>query len=131
MKRNLIIALICLLFALYLNGCGSDAAPTSAAEQPVEETAAPTATLPDAVLEPDTPEEEPEENPLYEKALTFVDQPLEDLIAEIGEPNSSEYASSCLVVGEDGEDGILYYDGFFVTTYRHDGAETVIDVIPN
>ncbi len=130
MKRNLIIVLICLLFALILIGCGSDAVPASA-EPTAEATPAPTATLPDAVLEPDTEGSTPQENTLYEKALTFVDQPLEDLIAEIGEPNSSEYASSCLVIGEDGEDGVLYYDGFIVTTYRQGDAETVIDVLPN
>lgn len=48
---------------------------------------------------------------------------MEDLIAAIGEPESSDYAPSCL--GE-GEDGNLYYDGFTVYTYRDtDGQETV------
>ena len=48
---------------------------------------------------------------------------MDELIAAIGEPNSSDYAPSCL--GE-GEDGNLYYDGFTVYTYRDtSGAETV------
>ena len=42
----------------------------------------------------------------------------------IGKPNSSEYASSCI---GDGEDGLLYYNGFTVTTYRENGKETVQD----
>ena len=46
------------------------------------------------------------------------------LYAAIGKPNSSEYASSCI---GDGEDGLLYYNGFTVTTYRENGKETVQD----
>ena len=48
-------------------------------------------------------------------------------VLAIGEPtNGSEYASSCLI---DGEDGVLYYDGFTVYTLRYaDGTETVYDV---
>ena len=60
---------------------------------------------------------------LLETAKTFEGAPVEDLIAAIGEPESSDYAPSCL--GE-GEDGNLYYDGFTVYTYRDtDGQETV------
>ena len=46
------------------------------------------------------------------------------LYAAIGEPNSSDYVSSCI---GDGEDGLLYYKGFTVTTYRENGKETVQD----
>ena len=49
-----------------------------------------------------------------------------ELAAAIGQPNSTEYASSCI---GDGEDGIWYYDGFTVYTYRGtDGSERVEDV---
>ena len=46
------------------------------------------------------------------------------LYSAIGKPASSEYASSCI---GNGEDGLLYYDGFTVTTYRENGKETVQD----
>ena len=45
-----------------------------------------------------------------------------ELYALIGQPNSSDYAPSCLV---DGEDGMLYYDGFVVYTTREGDVETV------
>ena len=44
------------------------------------------------------------------------------LYAAIGYPMTSDYASSCLGSGLDGN---LYYDGFTVYTYRENGVETV------
>ena len=62
-----------------------------------------------------------------ETAASFIDSPVEDVIAAIGEPNDRAYATSCIGEGEDGE---LYYDGFTVYTYRDlDGAEHVYDVM--
>lgn len=49
---------------------------------------------------------------------------VEALYALIGQPQSSEYAPSCLNPGQ-GEDGMLYYDGFVVYTYREGDTETV------
>ena len=60
-----------------------------------------------------------------EAAKTFLDAPVEDLIAKIGEPDSRDYAPSCF---GDGEDGNLYYEGFTVYTYRENGEEVVRDV---
>ena len=49
-----------------------------------------------------------------------------ELAAAIGQPASTEYATSCI---GDGEDGIWYYDGFTVYTFRGtDGSERVEDV---
>ena len=59
-----------------------------------------------------------------ETALKYVGKDVSKLYATIGKPNSSEYASSCI---GDGEDGLLYYNGFTVTTYRENGKETVQD----
>ena len=59
-----------------------------------------------------------------ETALKYVGKDVSKLYAAIGKPTSSEYASSCI---GDGEDGLLYYDGFTVTTYRENGKETVQD----
>lgn len=58
-------------------------------------------------------------------AKSCIDQPVSELYALIGEPQSSDYAPSCL---GDGEDGMLYYDGFVVYTYREGTVETVYDV---
>ncbi len=58
-------------------------------------------------------------------ARSFIDKPVSELYAQIGEPETSDYAPSCM---GDGEDGMLYYDGFIVYTYREGDVETVCDV---
>lgn len=55
-------------------------------------------------------------------AESCIDKPVAELYALIGEPNSSDYAPSCM---GDGEDGNLYYDGFIVYTYREGNEESV------
>lgn len=55
-------------------------------------------------------------------AESCMEKSVDELYALIGEPESSDYAPSCL--GE-GEDGMLYYDGFVVYTYREGDEETV------
>lgn len=60
-----------------------------------------------------------------ETARALIGEPVEALIEAIGEPQSSDYAPSCLV---DGEDGNWYYDGFIVYTLRTADGETVYDV---
>jgi len=59
-----------------------------------------------------------------QKALaeSCVEKSVSELYALIGEPDSVDYAPSCL---GDGEDGMLYYDGFIVYTYREGSEETV------
>ena len=122
--------LTCLLLALTLlfglAACGEE--PAEVTEEPAAESAEPAAepsAAPEASEAPAEESEAPaEEEPSpLEAAKEFEGAPLEDLIAAIGEPLSSDYAPSCL--GE-GEDGNLYYDGFTVYTYRDvDGTEVV------
>ena len=122
--------LTCLLLALTLlfglAACGEE--PAEVTEEPAAESVEPAAEPSAAPEESEAPAEESEapaeEEPSpLEAAKEFEGAPLEDLIAAIGEPLSSDYAPSCL--GE-GEDGNLYYDGFTVYTYRDvDGSETV------
>lgn len=57
-----------------------------------------------------------------ELAESCIEKTVEDLYELIGEPQSSDYAPSCLGPGEDGN---LYYEGFTVYTYRENGTETV------
>ena len=60
-------------------------------------------------------------------AAGLVGSEVDELFAAIGEPNSKEYTASCLVA--DGEDGLLYYDGFTVSTTRFaNGTETIMGV---
>ena len=121
MKRNLILSVLCLICALLLIGCGSASpADVPAPSQPAE-TAAPSAALPDANLEP-VGEPTP-----FEIAQKYIDRPLDELIDVIGEPLSSEYVPSCLIQG--GQDGILQFDGFWVSTIKDGDLETVNAVL--
>ena len=161
MKKNPLLAALCLICALLLIGCGSSApaaspAPTEnaapvepaapaeteapapeaspvpstdtsvTAEEP-ESSAQPEAKLPDAGLVQDTAVTPSPSEALFELAKSYVDKPLSELQAEIGEPVSSSYVSSCLVPG--GEDGELHYDGFTVYTVKSGDSETVQDVL--
>lgn len=126
MKKILSLMLAAML-VLGLAACGDAGssetpAPTAApSEAAPEDTTSPT----EAVEGTAAPEDGKNggDASLLETAKTFEGAPVEDLIAAIGEPESSDYAPSCL--GE-GEDGNLYYDGFTVYTYRDtDGQETV------
>ena len=124
--KKLTCLLLALTLLLGLAACGEEPAevteePAAGSVEPVEESAPPAEESVAPAEESEAPAEE-EPSPL-EVAKEFEGAPLEDLIAAIGEPLSSDYAPSCL--GE-GEDGNLYYDGFTVYTYRDvDGSETV------
>ena len=61
----------------------------------------------------------------FEKAESCIDKSVDELYSLIGEPNSSDYAPSCLGGEENGEDGNLYYDGFVVYTFRDSSGEVV------
>jgi len=134
MKKTIAI-ILALMLVLSLAACGEEQKAIDAIggqdgpEVTATATPAPAATpAPEATPEP-TPEptaepaEEPAaENDLKATAESFIGAAVEELIAAIGEPQSSDYAPSCLGPGEDGN---LYYEGFVVYTYREDGTETV------
>lgn len=123
--KKITCLLLALALLLCLAACGGEPAadagePVAESEEPVAESEEPVAESEEPVAESEAPAEEA--TPL-ETAKEFEGANLEDLIAAIGEPQSSDYAPSCL--GE-GEDGNLYYDGFTVYTYRDvDGTEVV------
>ena len=121
MKRKLILSFLCLICALLLIGCGNSAPAETPAPSQLAETAVPSATLPDAGLEP-TGEPTP-----FEIAQEYIDRPLEELIDAIGEPLSSAYGPSCLIQGA--QDGQLQYDGFWIYSVKDDEMETVKDVL--
>ncbi len=109
MKKG-IAMLLCLLTLLFCACSGQQAEdtrpPVSTGGTPSQSTAAPASGDSEA----------------FTKAQSCIDKSVEELYALIGQPTSSDYASSCL--GE-GDDGNLYYDGFIVYTYREGSNETV------
>lgn len=126
MKKILSLMLAAML-VLGLAACGdAGSSETPAPTAAPSETAPEDTTSPTEAVEGTAGPEDGEnggDTSLLETAKTFEGAPVEDLIAAIGEPESIDYAPSCL--GE-GEDGNLYYDGFTVYTYRDtDGQETV------
>ena len=143
MKKTIAI-ILALLMLLSFAACGDDkdaaidaiggqdgpeVSATAEPEKTPEPTPAPEASEEPAPEVESTPEPTPEpdeepapENDLKATAESFIGASLDELIAAIGEPESSDYAPSCL---GDGEDGNLYYDGFVVYTYRENGTETV------
>ncbi len=124
--KKIAVMLLCALLALSTAACGQ-AGTEAPAESAAAQTAAPAADETPAAAEPavtETPaaDEAAGDASLLDTAKQFEGEPLEDLIAAVGEPESSDYAPSCL---GDGEDGNLYYDGFTVYTYRDDSGEIV------
>ena len=119
--KKLIALLLAVLMIAGLCACGADKNPATQPTDPQQQpTNAPVQQETEPVEEQPT---EPEQTP-FQLAEECIDKPLEDLIALIGEPNSADYAPSCLNPGV-GEDGNLYYDGFVVYTYREGSNETV------
>lgn len=131
MKKALSL-LLCLVMLLSPCACGGKEEPTPTDAPADVPAAAPTEDPAAAVDVTDAPTdapaedvpEEPTPDPV-EIVRGMIDQPIEDLYAQIGEPESADYAPSCL---GDGEDGMLFYDGFIVYTYREGDVETVYDV---
>lgn len=121
--KKLVILLLALMPVLC--ACGQDAPEATAAPVViVTQPAAPTAEVPatsDSV-ETEAPVTETAPATAKDLAQTCIDKGVEELYALIGEPESSDYAPSCLGPGEDGN---LYYDGFTVYTYREGDVETV------
>ena len=130
--KKLIALMLCLTLALGLCACGNSekepeptatpevtATPESDPEPPVGEAADPT----DAPVDPPTEEETNDVAETIALVLSMEGQPIEELYEIIGMPNDSDYTSSCLVDGQDGE---LHYDGFTVyTVFPTGGIETI------
>ena len=135
--RKISYALMVLMLAVCLTACGSsensdspDGAVTTQTEVQEEESSETGDTQAEQQENEESAEQETAQadeadeagEDLLELARSFEGEPVEDLIEAGGEPESSDYAPSCL--GE-GEDGNLYYDGFTVYTYRDDSGEVV------
>jgi len=131
MKKIIVALMLIMSMMLVLcAGCGSSEAPAaesaavSATMAPVEETAPEEAAQPEEEAV-QSGEEAISGEDAYEVAMGMTGSPVADLIAAIGEPEGSEYTTSCLI--PTGEDGLLYYDGFTVSTIKYpDGTELVM-----
>ncbi len=142
MKKTWIMALICCML-LTLAACGGG---KQEAAQPTEEpqtTELPTVTAPPAGEDDENGMLTADENNApnadlsvgasnldseeAKKALELQGKDVSELIKAIGEPKSSEYTASCIAPDSGAEDGMLYYDGFVVSTLRYpDGKEIVM-----
>lgn len=111
MKKICILLTVLLLLSL-TSGC-KDGAETEAPQETAGTKL--TSTLPGAA-DPNDPRQ---------IAESLIDHDVSELIAAIGEPQSSDYVTSCLGPGQDGE---LVYDGFTVFTYREGDYEIVMEV---
>lgn len=122
MKKTLVMLLICLL--LCLCACGKEAPVQEDIEINVTPKVEETVSATEEVKTPETTAETAAAA-MDKKALaeSCIGKDVSELFALIGEPNSADYAPSCLVEG--GEDGMLYYDGFVVYTVREGDVETV------
>lgn len=107
------------------------AEPTAAPEPTLQPTPEPTlaptqaptpAPTPDPTLEPT-----PEPTPVPPSPYDYVGVDINTFYSVFGYPSGSNYAPSCM--GDGGEDGLLYYNGYVVVTYRDpNGNETVLSV---
>lgn len=123
MKILISIILLCAT-AVLLCACGS-AAPDKSSSGGSAVPPMQTASGSDTQAAADAPEEKAAENEQKIIAESYIGKEVSELIAAIGEPESSSYASSCLGSGEDGE---LVYNGFTVYTYKEGDSEVVQNV---
>ena len=83
------------------------------------------AELPDVqpAAEAETGEEDAALAETLAKINALKDQDVAKVYALVGQPQSADYASSCLGPGQDGQ---LQYEGFLVFTYKEGDREIVL-----
>ncbi|NLC73488.1 MAG: hypothetical protein GX684_06970 [Ruminococcaceae bacterium] len=121
MKRAVILIIILLQLLLCACGTANAVKPNENSANTKEPSAETEATSP----EPGATEQSNKSTEELEIAKSYIGKPVSELYKAIGQPESSDYAPSCL--GE-GEDGNLYYDGFIVYTFKDKSGEKVHDV---
>ena len=123
--KNLILMLLVAVMLFSLCACGaSEEKPADmesvlpGAESSVEDE--------NEVQNSSEEEAAPEVNEDKALAESMIGEEVSKLIEAIGEPESADYAGSCLGPGEDGE---LHYDGFTVYTYKEGDSEIIQNVL--
>lgn len=127
--KKILTLFLCFALLMSLCACGGESAetPDNGQQTPAVDPQ-PSENQQPSENEQPSESEEPSGDPaedMVELVKSYIDKPIEDLYAIIGQPQSSDYAPSCL---GDGEDGMLIYDGFIVYTYREGDSEVVYDV---
>lgn len=131
--KKLIALLLAAMMILGLCACEGNGDPGQTepqSENPPAQQESQDPVVPDNSEDPSEDENTQGENQVsqdqtpFELAQSCIDLSVEELYALIGEPESSDYAPSCLNP-DVGQDGNLYYDGFIVYTYREGEVETV------
>lgn len=106
--------------------------PVEATEEPAEEVLRASETNAAALAEAVPPASATDtslDQAAYDKAQKLVGASVEDLYATIGEPTETQYAASCLE--DNAEDGMLFYEGFYVWSLRTAEEEIVHAVYLN
>jgi hypothetical protein len=134
--KKLVALLGALTLMLTMAACGADTQTESEAvtatmtpvEQSVEEVIEASASdAEQAELPPASDSDAVLESSDYTTALEYVGRSVEELYAAIGEPTGgTQYAASC--AEENAEDGMLFYDGFYVWSLRTEDQELVYNV---
>lgn len=130
-KKHSYFALVLALVLLMLCACGNSGEAKNDVPEGMKSILPGANQTSDDVQTEETPEavtEEPaiEDNEQQKIAEELIGSEVSALFDAIGEPDSTDYASSCLGPGEDGE---LHYNGFTVYTYREGDTEIIQDVI--
>lgn len=138
--KKIIALLLMLGLMMSFAACGAQEAAVSDALEPVEATAEPAveeimaASESDAAVlaemaPPASNTDIAVDEDGYAKAQELVGQPVEALYEAIGEPGDSQYAASCLE--DNAEDGMLFYEGFYVWSLRTEEDEVIHAVYLN
>lgn len=123
--KNLILMLLVAAMLLSLCACGTSEEKPGNMESVLPGAESGVETEDEAQNSP-AEEAEPEVNEDKALAESMIGEEVSKLIEAIGEPESADYASSCLGPGEDGE---LQYDGFTVYTYKEGDSEVIQNVL--